>query len=180
MGSESALDPRTITIRPFGRDDTLNRFGCGKDAIDKWLKNQAKKHSDRDQVRVFMAYIEGEPFPIGFYALRIADEKTSVFAETPNDYTKNLDSFGVIYLAYLAVAEPFQKQGVGMYLLGHAIEKCHDILMNAGYYALTLQSINEDSTAFYRKLNFVEYAGDPKQPKMMLLASNIRKLIEEA
>lgn len=178
MASASSAALRQIDVRPFGRNETLNRFTCGEQGIDRWLKNHARKHSDREECRVFLAFLDGEAFPVGYYALKVSDEKTNVFSETPDDYTKNLVSFGVVNLSFLGVHLDYQKQGIGRFLLADAIYRCYEILTHAGYYAFTLQSINSGSTAFYKKLNFVPYAGTSEKPKMMLLAQNIRKLVE--
>jgi hypothetical protein len=58
-----------------------------------------------------------------------------------------------------------------------AFSKVAAISDHAGFYALTLQSLDDDSTAFYKSLAFTEYSENLKQPKMLYPLENILTLV---
>ena len=47
----------------------------------------------------------------------------------------------------------------------------------AGFYALTLQSLDDDSTAFYASLGFSIYSENLKQPKMLYPLEDLLELV---
>lgn len=73
-----------------------------------------------------------------------------------------------------------QRQGLGGYLLMDAFSRVAQISDHAGFYALTLQSLDENSTAFYESLNFKIYSENIPNPKMLYPISNILSLVRGA
>jgi hypothetical protein len=50
---------------------------------------------------------------------------------------------------------------------------------HAGFYALTLQSLDDESTSFYKSLNFAIYSENLRQPKMLYPLADILILVRE-
>lgn len=73
-----------------------------------------------------------------------------------------------------------QRQGLGQYLLMDVFEKVANISEYAGFYALTLQSFDADSTEFYKSLGFEQYSEGGGQPKMLFPLSNILQAVGKA
>jgi GNAT superfamily N-acetyltransferase len=86
---------------------------------------------------------------------------------------RNYVAFPAVHLAYLGVVEACQRQGLGQYLLMDVFTRVAEIARHAGFYALTLQSLDEDSTRFYESLNFAVYSENLRQPKMLYPLSDI-------
>ena len=63
-----------------------------------------------------------------------------------------------VHMSFLGVHEDYQRQGLGQYLLMDVFSKVATVSDCAGLYALTLQSLDADSTAFYKSLNFEVYS----------------------
>ncbi len=61
-------------------------------------------------------------------------------------------------------------------MLMDVFEKAAMISNYAGFYALTLQSIDERATAFYESIGFTVYV-DGKQPRMLYPLEDILKLV---
>jgi GNAT superfamily N-acetyltransferase len=177
MALSSSQRPSKIAIRPFDPNVELNRFGCGQDIIDRWLRNDAKKRHRRDEERVFLGFTEGYHFPIAYYSLKIGYERTAELAQQPNDWRKNHAIFVSVHLSFLGVDRAYQGQGVGTYMMGDVIQKAHAISTMAAFSALTLQSLDQASTKFYEKLGFVPYTTNPSAPKMLLPIEIIRNLV---
>ena len=114
---------------------------------------------------------------MGYYALQIGNESIDALANKPDDFTKNYTAFPAVHLAYLGVQKEFQGRGVGTLLLTDVFEKTYTISECAGLYALTLQSLDEYSTRFYKGLGFTPYSAGPNQPKMLMPIRTIRKLV---
>ena len=51
---------------------------------------------------------------------------------------------------------------------------------HAGFFALTLISLDDDSTALYKSLNFNVYSENLKQPKMLYPLADILTLVRGA
>ncbi|MGC2781970.1 MAG: hypothetical protein WA418_40690 [Bradyrhizobium sp.] len=52
------------------------------------------------------------------------------------------------------------------------------IAEHAGFYALTLTLLADDSTAFYQSLNFTIYSENLKHPKMLYPLEDILTLVQ--
>jgi ribosomal protein S18 acetylase RimI-like enzyme len=163
------LDLTRVTIEPFSDRAVVNRFSCGQRPLDSFLKNKAKKVVRRCEHRVFCAHLDGSPNVIGYYALQLGNESVSELPDANKDnYLKNYTAFPALNLSFLAVDSQFQRQGLGQYLLVDVLVRAAAIAEHAGYYALTLTSLDDDSTAFYKSLNFAIYSADNVKPPKML------------
>ncbi|MEX0759649.1 MAG: GNAT family N-acetyltransferase [Tistlia sp.] len=172
--------PLAVEIVPFDGQRPRNTFSCGRRPIDAWYKNHAKKCVKRAEYCVFEALVPQAPRPVGYYALQIGNESMSALENKPDDFTKNYTAFPAVHLAYLGVDEKFQGRGIGTAFLSDVFESVYKISQMAGLYALTLQSLDEDSTRFYRKLGFTPYSDHPTSPKMLIPLRIIIQLVEEA
>jgi len=172
------LDLTRVTIEPFSDRAVVNRFSCGKRPLDAFLKNKAKKVVRRSEHRVFCAYLDQSPLVIGYYALQLGNESVSELPDVNKDnYLKNYTAFPALNLSFVAVDSQYQRQGLGEYLLMDVFARAAAIAEHAGYYALTLTSLDDDSTAFYKSLNFTVYSENLKNPKMLYPLEDILTLV---
>jgi ribosomal protein S18 acetylase RimI-like enzyme len=175
----TSLDLTRVTIEPFSDRAVVNRFSCGKRPLDAFLKNKAKKAVKRCEHRVFCAYLDGSPNVIGYYALQLGNESVTELPEANKDnYLRNYTAFPALNLSFVAVDAPFQRQGLGQHLLMDVFQRASAIADHAGYFALTLTSLDDDSTAFYKSLNFTIYSENLKNPKMLYPLEDILTLVE--
>lgn len=172
------LDLTRVEIRPFSDEAVVNRFSCGKRPLDQFIKNKARKAVKRHEHRVFCAHLDGSPNIIGYYALQIG---TDSVAELPNankdNYLQGYTAFPAIHLNFVAVDQNYKRQGLGQYLLMDVFSKAAAISDCAGFFALTLVSLDADSTGFYEGLNFRIYSENLKQPKMLYPLADILSLV---
>lgn len=179
--SNDPLDLTKVDIRPLSDACVVNRFSCGRRPLDSFLKNKAKKALRRNEHRVFCAHLDGSPNVIGFYALQIGTDSVADLPDTYKDnYLKTYVAFPAVQLSFLAVHEDHRRQGLGEFLLMDAFSKVAGISDFAGFYALTLISLDADSTAFYGSLNFRAYSENLKQPKMLYPLADILTLVRGA
>jgi GNAT superfamily N-acetyltransferase len=143
------LDMARVEVRPFCSGTAVNRFCCGKVPINRFIKNKAKKVERRCELRVFCAHVGDSIECIGYYALQIGTDSVADLPGAEQTYLRNYIAFPAVHLAYLGVAEPYQRQGLGQYLLMDVFTRVAEIARHAGFYALTVQSLDEESTKFY-------------------------------
>lgn len=118
---------------------------------------------------------------IGYYALQLGTDSVSELPDANKDnYLKSYVAFPALNLSFLAVDEPYQRQHLGEFLLMDVLARAAAIAEHAGFYALTLVSIDDNSTAFYKSLNFTVYSENLKLPKMLYPLEDILTLIGEA
>jgi hypothetical protein len=169
---------RTVSIKPFTDRTIVNRFNCGKKPLDQFLKNKAKKAIRRHECRVFCAHLGDSENVIGYYALQVGSDSVAELPDADKDnYLKSYTAFPAINLNFLAVDESFQRQHLGEYLLMDAFSNVATVSDYAGFYALTLTSLDEGSTAFYKSPNFTIYSDNLKQPKMLYPIADILTLV---
>lgn len=167
-----------LQILPFDPHRPRNTFDCGRRVITNWYKNKAKKCVERAEFCVAECLSDGSPRPIGYYALQVGNESMDALSTKPDDFTKNYTAFPAVHLAFLGVDRAHQRKGVGTALLSDVFERVYQISKLAGLYALTIQSLDAESTAFYRRLGFEPYSDHPTSPKLLMPIRTIRDLIE--
>jgi hypothetical protein len=106
---------------------------------------------------------------------------TDSVAELPDanksTYLKTDVAFPAIHLNFLAVHEDVKRQGLGQHPLMDVFSKVARLSDYVGVYALTLVSLDDNSTAFYKNLNFTIYTKNLRQPKMLYPLADILTLV---
>lgn len=178
MPKAKPLDLTKVTIKPLSKDTVVNQFCCGKKPIDRFLKNKAKKCQRRLEFRTFCAHLEESPLCIGYYALQVGSDSVDDLPEkNKQTYIRNYTAFPAINLAFLGVHEDYKRQGLGEHLLMDVFLRVAQLSKHVGFFALTLQSLDEDSTAFYESLKFTAYSENLNPPKMLYPLEDILTLV---
>jgi GNAT superfamily N-acetyltransferase len=141
-----------LTIQPLtGRHDR-SAFESGSAQLDAWLRHTAQQHQRRGISKTFVAVLDEAPERIlGYYALTVCEIRTG---ELPRKITG-------IRLGRLAVDRSVQGQGLGEFLLMHAIERSRSVLEHVGVHAVFVDAKDERAAAFYRKYGFRPLPDDP-------------------
>ncbi|MEP1588434.1 MAG: GNAT family N-acetyltransferase [Tateyamaria sp.] len=171
------LELSEVVLQPYDSQSiTYNRFTCGKTPLDRFIKSKANKESKRLEQKVFVAIMSGSRNCIGYFALQLGSDTVPNLPKNELKHLQNRVAFPAVHLSYLGVDLSCQGQGLGRLLLMEAFEKTAKISDIAGFHALTLQSIDAESTAFYKRIGFTEYSEGGTQPKMLYPIHNIRKV----
>ena len=142
-----------------GRHDR-SAFESGSAQLDAWLRHTAQQHQRRGISKTFVAVLDEAPERIlGYYALTVCEIGTG---ELPEDLAKKLPlKIPGIRLGRLAVDRSVQGQGLGEFLLMHAIERSRSVLEHVGVHAVFVDAKDERAAAFYRKYGFRPLPDDP-------------------
>jgi ribosomal protein S18 acetylase RimI-like enzyme len=130
------------------------------------------------ELRVFCAHLDGSPNVIGYYALQVGTDSVSELPQANKEnYLRNYVAFPAVNLSFLAVHEEYRRRGLGQHLLMDVFSRAAAISEHAGFFALTLVSLDSESTAFYESLGFRVYSENLKQPKMLYPIEDILALV---
>lgn len=183
FGRRALTEPLHLTkiaVEPYSTKLSYSQFDCGRAPLNRFLRNKAKKSSDRHEYRVFVAHHLDETRCIGYYALQVGSDQVPSLPKDKLKYLQNYLAFPAIHLAFLAVDEEYQGQGLGRFLLMDVFERAVSISKHVGFYALTLQAMDLDVARFYHSLGFVEYTEGGTQPKMLIPLEQIIRLTQES
>lgn len=153
-----------MQIRPIRRTDGEGGFSCGEPALDTFLAKRAWTHEQNNVARVYVLDDETAPgIVLGFYTLAANTiERERVRASLPASLPKY--PFPVFYVGHFAVTLQQQRRGLGRRLMGDALRRCLEGAAHVGAVGVYLDSLDDRSTAFYRRLGFAEIARAPGTP----------------
>jgi GNAT superfamily N-acetyltransferase len=166
-----------LIVRNLEKGDTNRGFRCGVPILDDFFSRRAwTQHSKSRANRVFVLLEEGDDEVLGFYTLSAREiERSRLDDVVPRSAPPH--PLGVFYIGYFAVAEKHQGKGLGRRLMGDALRRCIEAAGTIGAAGVFLDSLDEASTALYRRLGFVDIpraAGAPVDaPQPMILPMQV-------
>lgn len=134
------------------------KFRCGQHLLDNFLMRHALANDRRGLGSTYVAIAEGPNHVLGYVTL----SANSVHFE--NVPTENLPHYPMpaVLIARLAVDSSAQRMGVGTGLMLAALRLAVDISDRVGVFAVTVEAMNDEAKAFYRKrFGFTELLDDP-------------------
>jgi predicted GNAT family N-acyltransferase len=108
-------------IEPFASNHDRAAFSCGVPELDTYLQRQAGQDMKRKLAAVFVLTADGTSVA-GFYTLSAHSIRA---ADLPEDQAKKLPRFPlpVTLLGRMAVTQSLHGQGLGEFLLLHALDR---------------------------------------------------------
>ncbi|MEO5933045.1 MAG: GNAT family N-acetyltransferase [Duganella sp.] len=148
-------------VKPLEVGHEVNKFTCGKDELDNYLKTTAKQHQSKDVAKTYVIVDDDDPGMIlGFFTMAI--RSMSCKDELPVSMAKRLPSNVSGYaLARLAISKSHQGQGLGEKLLVEAMTKAKAAAKEVGGFALSVDAKDEDAAGFYKKYGFTSFPSNP-------------------
>ncbi len=148
-------------IQPLGKEHDKSCFSCGVEALDRYLKQQASQDVKRRLTQVFVVVPREMPQTIaGFYTL----SATSVQAVSmPEELARKFPRYPLpaALIGRLAVAEHFQRQGLGKILLADALKRIVAASQSVGMFAAIVDAKDEKAKQFYLKFGFTSFHDQP-------------------
>jgi ribosomal protein S18 acetylase RimI-like enzyme len=159
-------DFQNLVIEPLNPTHDRAGFQCGIEALDRYLKKQAKQDIKRHISRVFVASKPDNPKTvIGYYTLSTLSIELN---QLPEKLTRKLPGHPVpaALIGRLAVSNPAQGQGVGKMLLADAIKRTLAVSDQIAIYAMVVDAINDNARGFYEQFGFTRLSDD--SPRLFL------------
>jgi len=161
-------------IAPLGPDHDRSQFTCGKDDLDRWIRQYARQSEESGILHTYVAVPKGQTKVVGYFSIRTSEVQC---ARVPADEVTRLPKYPLptILVARLAVDRSVQGRGLGADLLMAALSKALRVSEIAGAYLVDVVATDDDARSFYKKFEFRELIDDPKH--LFLRMSKVRKLL---
>jgi len=145
-------------IEPLGPAHDREGFCCGVDALDVYVHRQARQDMERRLAAVFVLTRDGEKID-GFYTL---SAHSILAADFPEAQAKKLPRFPlpVTLLGRMAVSESLRGQGLGEFILMHALERSLIGSRQVASWAVVVDA-KENARDFYLKYEFLPLPSRP-------------------
>jgi GNAT superfamily N-acetyltransferase len=133
-----------------------NRFTCGVEGLDRYLKTQAGQDVRRKANAVFVLSRDTEPSRVlGFYTLCAMAVSQG---EVPDAARKHVPRYPLVsctLIGRLAIAKDQQGQRLGSILLADALQRAFDSASTVGSSMVIVDALDEMAARFYEAHGFV-------------------------
>jgi predicted N-acetyltransferase YhbS len=147
------------------------RFDCGVESVNRYLRESARQHASKDLSLTFVLVEEpGDAQILGFFTLLMSSVETEII---PQKGLPPGGTYPVVLLAQFGVDTRFQGRGLGRDLLYEALWRSLQAAEHVGCAAVVLDAIDEKALAFYTALGFHALSDDPRHVWMPM--STIRE-----
>ena len=162
---------QNLVIAPLNSTHDRTGFQCGVEALDSYLKKQAKQDIKRHISRVFVATMPNNPkVVIGYYTLSTLSIELN---QIPEKLARKLPKHPLpaALIGRLAVNNAAQGQGLGKMLLADAIKRTLAVSDQIAIYAMVVDAINDNAKRFYEQFGFKRLSDD--RPRLFLPLKSI-------
>jgi len=151
-----------LLIQPLTKTYDRANFSCGNEALDRYLKTQARQDMERNLAQVFVLLAEDQKTIKGYYTLSAG---SVTLTELPDNLRSKLPRYPklpVTLLGRLAVDTRFQGQKIGALLLVDALRRSVRQTEEIASMAVVVDAIDEAAVAFYTKFHFLPLPATPR------------------
>jgi GNAT superfamily N-acetyltransferase len=151
-----------LLVRRLEKDDLVNQFDCGDQALNDYLKRFAWQNQNRHSVGVTYVAAETEVprAVIGYHTLASSSIPKASFPGNAGQRLSPYHDVPVVLLARLAVDRRFQQRGVGQTLLRHALELSLAVREQVGCRCVLVDAY-PSAVPWYGRFGFVPIGGAP-------------------
>lgn len=153
----------SITVEPLDRQHDRAAFHCGAEALDRYLKQQARQDADKRVAAPFVAVRPPDTRVLGYYTLSAS---VLTLADLPDDLARKLPRYPqlpVTLLGRLAVDQSTSGQGLGEHLLLDALRRSLAHADQIAAMAVVVDARDEAAAAFYRHYGFTTLQAQPNR-----------------
>ncbi len=152
-----------ITVEPLARRHDRTAFSCGADALDRYLRQQARQDADKRVAAPFVAASPPDTRVLGYYTLSAS---VLTLTDLPDELARTLPRYPqlpVTLLGRLAVDQSARGQGLGEHLLLDALNRSLTHADQIAAMAVVVDAKNEAAVAFYRHYGFAPLQAQPRR-----------------
>lgn len=152
-----------ITVEPLGRQHDRTAFCCGADALDRYLKQQARQDADKRVAAPFVAVNPPNTRVLGYYTLSAS---VVTLTDLPDELTRKLPRYPqlpVTLLGRLAVDQSARGQRLGEHLLLDALHRSLTHADEIAAMAVVVDAKDENAAAFYRHYGLIPLQAQPRR-----------------
>lgn len=147
--------------RPLAEDDARDRFDCGRESLNAWLRQHAWHNHVSGISRASVICDSRSLMIVGYVTLSAAQIERAFLAK-PHQRNKP-DPVPATLLAQLAIDRTHQGQGHARSLLLFALTAALRASRDVGSFGVLTHPIDEQVRRFYRRWGFEDVPFDPKR-----------------
>lgn len=168
FGAAEPLEPR----------HNVDRFECGREQLDRWLRAYAGQGQRRDTARTFVVCRQGESDVVGYYTLVVSQvEQGEATSEVKSGTSKHFP-IPACLTARLAVDRSEQRIGLGRSLLLDALQRTERASRTITMRAVVVHALDEEAASFYERFGFQPATTDPLT--LMVPLEAVRRTLSRA
>ena len=146
---------------PLELRHNVDRFECGREQLDRWLRAYAGQGQRRDTARTFVVCRQGEADVVGYYTLVASQvEQNEATGEVRSGTSKHFP-IPVCLVARLAVDRSEHGVGLGRSLLLDALKRTERASRSVAMRAVFVHALDEEAAAFYAHFGFKPATAEP-------------------
>lgn len=155
------MSARFGAVEPLGPHHQVDRFECGREQLDRWLRAYAGQGQHRDTARTFVVCRQGKPDVVGCYTLVASQVEGSEATSEVQRGTSKHFPIPVCLIARLAVDRSEQGIGLGRSLLLDALQRAERASRSVAMRAVLVHALNDEAAAFYARFGFQPATAEP-------------------
>lgn len=140
-------------------------FSCGKPDLDRYLQTTARKATEIDTGRTWVAVDPAKPLDAtgkqaiaGYYTVSMSSVDVSVMPATRRGLPAQVPT---ALIGRLAVDERHQGQGLGEFLLLDALRRICQAAEHIAAHAIVVDAMDDDAKKFYERYGFLQLTDNP-------------------
>ena len=164
------IELQNLVIEPLNPTHDRTGFQCGVEALDRYLKKQAKQDIKRRISRVFVATESDNPKAvIGYYTLSTLSIELN---QLPEKIARKLPKHPVpaALIDRPATCNVARGQGVGKLLLADAVKRTLAVSDQIAIYAMVVDAIDDNAKGFYEQFGFSRLSDDSSRLFLPLIS----------
>lgn len=164
-------------ITSLEKNHYKDKFTCGIDALDQYLKIQASQDTKKNVSVTYVLTSHDSDEIIGYYTLSSMSIHSG---ELPIEVTKKLPKYPAlpgILLGRLAIHSNYHGKKIGSYLLVDALKRSFIVSQQIGIVAVIVDAKNESAETFYKNFGFISFPDNRR--RLFLPPSSVKKLFKE-
>lgn len=146
---------------PLEPHHKVDRFECGREQLDQWLRAYAGQGQRRGIARTFVVCRREETDVVGYYTLVASQVEQSEATGEVRSGTPKHFPIPVCLIARLAVDRSEQGIGLGRSLLLDALKRTEHASRSVAMRAVLVHAFDEEVAGFYERFGFKPASAEP-------------------
>ncbi len=155
------MTARFGAVEPLGSRHRVDRFECGREQLDRWLRAYAGQGQRRDTARTFVVCRRGETDVVGYYTLVASQVEQGEATDDVKRGTSKHFPIPVCLIARIAVDRSEQGIGLGRSLLLDALQRTERASRSVAMRAALVHAIDDEAVGFYARFGFRPVSAEP-------------------
>jgi predicted GNAT family N-acyltransferase len=165
-----------MMIELLDKKHNKDKFDCGKEILNNYLKNQAGQDIKRKLSACFVLADKETKYIQGYYTLSNNSIPLHSFPESiKRKLPPTYKSIPTTLLGRLAVDNNYKGKGLGKILLMDALKRSYELSKDIGSFAVVVDPIDKKAELFYEQYDFIKL---PDSEKMFIAIKTLQILFE--